>query len=65
MARTNIVLDDQLVNEAFRFSKAASKRELVDQALREFIENHRRKDVRDLRGKIKMAKDYNYKLLRD
>lgn len=49
--RTNIVLDDELVKEAFEHSNAKTKRELVDQALREFVANRRRKDVRELRGK--------------
>jgi predicted nucleic acid-binding protein/Arc/MetJ family transcription regulator len=48
----NIVLDDELVEEAFRHSNAKTKRELVDLALREFVENHKRKDIRELRGKV-------------
>ena len=63
--RTNIVLDDELVKEAFRHSEAKTKRELVDLALREFVENHRRKDIRELRGKISFHPDYDYKKLRE
>ncbi len=63
--RTNIVLDDELVEEAFRHSDAKTKRELVDQALREFVENHRRRDVRELRGKISFHPGYDYKALRE
>jgi Arc/MetJ family transcription regulator len=63
--RTNIVLDDELVEEAFRHSNAKTKRELVDMALREFVENHRRKDVRELRGKISFHPGYDYKKLRE
>ena len=63
--RTNIVLDDELVEEAFRHSNAKTKRELVDMALREFVENHRRKDVRELRGKISFHPGYDYKRLRE
>jgi Arc/MetJ family transcription regulator len=63
--RTNIVLDDELVEEAFRHSDARTKRELVDQALREFVENHRRKDIRELRGKISFHSGYDYKKLRE
>lgn len=36
--RTNIDLDDQLVNEAMRYSKARSKRALVEEALRNFVD---------------------------
>ena len=63
--RTNIVLDDELVQEAFRRSDAKTKRELVDRALREFVENHRRKDIRELRGKISFHPGYDYKKLRE
>lgn len=63
--RTNIVLDDELVEEAFRHSNAKTKRELVDMALREFVDNHRRKDVRELRGKISFHPGYDYKKLRE
>lgn len=35
--RTNIVLDDRLVREAMRLSKAQTKREVVDLALREKV----------------------------
>jgi len=63
--RTNIVLDDDLVEEAIRHAKVRSKRELIDLALREFVEHHRRKDVRELRGKVHIDEDYDYKALRD
>ena len=54
---TNIVLDDELVEEAFRHSDAKTKRELVD--------NHKRKDIRELRGKGLIRPDYDYKALRE
>lgn len=63
--RTNIVLDDELVEEAFRYAGVTTKRELVERALREFVENHRRKDVRELRGKGLIRADYDYKRLRE
>jgi Arc/MetJ family transcription regulator len=58
--RTNIVLNDLLVEEAFIYAGVTTKRELVNVALQEFVENHRRKDMRDLRGKIKISDDYDY-----
>lgn len=63
--RTNIVLDDELVEEAFRHSDAKTKRELVDRALREFVDNHKRKDIRELRGEITFHPGYDYKKLRE
>ncbi len=63
--RTNIVLDDELVEEAFRHSDAKTKKELVDLALREFVEKRKRKDIRDLRGKVLIGPDYDYEALRE
>jgi Arc/MetJ family transcription regulator len=63
--RTNIILDDQLVKEAFHYTDATTKRELVEIALREFIANHKRRDILELQGKIKINKRYNYKKLRE
>lgn len=63
--RTNIVLDDGLVEEAFKHADVKTKRELVDLALREFVANHRRCDIRELRGKILIDPDYDYKALRE
>jgi Arc/MetJ family transcription regulator len=37
----NIVLDEKLVEEAFKVSHAKTKKELVQQALKEFIENRK------------------------
>jgi len=62
--RTNIVLDDNLVKEAMRLSRTKTKKELVNQALREFVQNRKRLNLMDLAGKIEFAKGYNYKALR-
>ena len=35
--RTNIVLNDDLVREAMRYSKARSKRALIEEALQTFV----------------------------
>jgi Arc/MetJ family transcription regulator len=62
--RTNIVLDETLVKEAFRYSTVTTKKDLVHIALQEFVKNRSRKDLRDLRGKVTFRKDYDYKALR-
>lgn len=62
--RTNIVLDDELVATAFRYSGAKTKRELVHLALTEFVERHQRADLRDLKGTGGIDDDYDYKALR-
>ena len=62
--RTNIELDEALVQAAFRYAGVKTKRELVDLALREFVENHQRKDLRELKGRVGIRPDYDYKALR-
>jgi Arc/MetJ family transcription regulator len=63
--RTNIDLDDKLVGEAFKLSGAKTKKELIHQVLREFVENRRRLNLLDLDGKIEFHKGYDHKLLRE
>jgi len=63
--RTNIVLDDSLVKEALKLSRVKTKKEVVNQALKEFVENRKRLNLMDLFGKIDFAKNYNYKALRE
>jgi Arc/MetJ family transcription regulator len=63
--RTNIVLDDNLVNEAFQYAKDIhTKRELVEIALQEFVKNRKLRDIRDLRGKVQFFEGYDYKAMR-
>ncbi|MEA3416843.1 MAG: type II toxin-antitoxin system VapB family antitoxin [Thermodesulfobacteriota bacterium] len=63
--RTNVVLDDHLVKEAFNHSRAKTKKELINQALKEFVDNRGRRDLLDLEGKIEFAEGYDYKSLRE
>ena len=63
--RTNIVMDEDLVEEALRYSGVGTKRELVDLALREFVESRKRRDVRQLRGKVRLRPGYDHKRLRE
>jgi Arc/MetJ family transcription regulator len=63
--RTNIVLDDSLVKEALKLSRVKTKKEVVNQALKEFVENRKRLNLMDLFGKIEFSKNYNYKVLRE
>jgi len=64
--RTNVVLDDKLVEEAFKYSETIStKRELLETALQEYVNVRKRKNIKDLRGKIKFRSDYDYKAMRN
>ena len=63
--RTNVVLDDKLVDEAFRYSETIStKRELLETALQEYVNVRKRNNIKDLRGKIAFRSDYDYKAMR-
>ena len=62
--RTNIVLDDKLVAEAQALSQIKTKRELIDAALREFVEHRKRLDIRELKGALLLDENYNYKEIR-
>ncbi len=63
--RTNIVLDDNLVNEAFKYSSVKTKKELIYIALKEFVEKKRRLNLMDLEGKIEFEAGYNHKRMRE
>ncbi len=63
--RTNIVLDDKLVQEAFRYSSnIKTKRELIEVALKEYVSSRKVKDLRELRGKIQFDENYDHKKMR-
>ena len=63
--RTNIVLDDRLVQEAFRLTDARTKRELIQLALEELIRVRRKRNLADLAGMIQLRDDYDHKAMRD
>ncbi len=63
--RTNIDLDDALVEEAFRLTNVRTKKELVHLALQELIRSKKKKNLLDLAGQIQFSDDYDYKALRE
>ncbi|HVI99162.1 MAG TPA: type II toxin-antitoxin system VapB family antitoxin [Sphingomonas sp.] len=48
--RTNIVIDDDLMRQALHVSRARTKREVVEMALRRFVQLEQQKLLRQLRG---------------
>ena len=53
MGRTNIELDDDLVEQAMDLTGARTKREVVDIALRRLVDKGSLyRSIRDLRGKL-------------
>ncbi|MCU0578977.1 MAG: type II toxin-antitoxin system VapB family antitoxin [Desulfobacterota bacterium] len=62
--RTNIVIDDALVQEALAVSGARTKKDLIHEALREYIRLKKRKDLTELAGRISFYPGYDHKALR-
>ncbi len=62
--RTNIVLDDDLLEQAFSLTGIKTKKELIFQALKEFVEHRQRLNIGDLKGAGGIDSDYDYKSLR-
>lgn len=50
--RTNIDIDDKLMADALRLTGIATKREVVELALRTLLRMHHQKELRSLRGKL-------------
>ena len=55
--RTNIELDDALLDEARRILGTSTKRETVDAALREVVARERRLELLALRGSVRWEGD--------
>lgn len=55
--RTNIVIDDKLMEEALKVTGARTKREVVEQALRSLIQLKSQEELRGYRGKLEWRDD--------
>ena len=55
--RTNIVIDDELMDEALRHSGAPTKKAAVEEGLRLLIQTRRQAGLRRLRGKVRWEGD--------
>ncbi len=62
--RTNIDINEKLLEEAFSVSQVRSKKDLIHEALREYIRLKKRKDLTELAGTIEFHEGYNHKELR-
>ena len=52
MGRTNIVLDDELLEKCYRLTGIKTRRKLVDYALRELVRLEEQKKLTKLKGNI-------------
>lgn len=52
MSRTNIELDEKLVEEALKLSRLKTKKAVVHYALQELVRKKKRKRLLELEGKV-------------
>ena len=55
--RTNIVIDDDLMEEAMKVSRIKTKKEAVREGLKLLIQRKKQEHIRDLRGKLEWKGD--------
>lgn len=61
---TNLAIDDKLLERALRVGKHRTKRETVNDALREYVQRRKRLDALKLFGTIDFDPRYDYKKAR-
>jgi Arc/MetJ family transcription regulator len=62
--RTAVNISEELITRAIQISGLKTEQEVIETAISEFIAKRTRKDLSELKGKIKFAPDYDYKALR-
>ena len=62
--RTNIDINNEIMEKALLVSGLRTKREVVERALIEYIATNSRKNILELKGKIKFSDGYDYKATR-
>ena len=62
---SNLAIDDKLLVLAQNVGGIKTKKDTVNQALKEFVQRRQQEDIIDLFGEIEYDEDYDYKKLRD
>lgn len=57
----NLQIDEALIQEALALSNQHNERDVVEQALREYVQRRQQMKILDLFGTIDYDDDYNYK----
>jgi Arc/MetJ family transcription regulator len=57
MGRTNVVLDDELVQECQKLTGIVTRRALIDYALHEVLRRGRQRRLLELKGSVKWEGD--------
>jgi len=61
---TNLAIDDRLLEEALKLGGHPTKKETVNEALREYIRRRKQKEIVRLFGKVSWDPRYDYKKAR-
>ncbi len=59
--RTNIVVDDTIMEEALKLSGVKTKKSVVDKALKLLVQVKRQEAIRELKGKLPGRRKYSIK----
>ncbi|MBD2777431.1 type II toxin-antitoxin system VapB family antitoxin [Iningainema tapete] len=57
----NIQIDEALIQEALAFGNQQTERDVVEVALREYVQRRKQLKVLELFGTVDYDEDYNYK----
>jgi Arc/MetJ family transcription regulator len=57
--RTNIVLDENLINRARQLTGLSTKRAVIEEALRLLVNMYEQEQIRKLRGRLQWEGDLN------
>ena len=55
--RTNIVIDEELMNDALKATGLKTEKEVVELGLKTLVKLYRQKQIKELRGKLKWDGD--------
>ncbi len=58
---TNLSIDTELLNEALIISGLPTKKDTVNQALMEFVQRRKQREITSLFGSLPQDADYDYK----
>lgn len=61
---TNLALNEELLEKALEVGQLGTKKDTVNEALREFIDRRQQKRILNLFGEIEWDDKYNYKRAR-
>ncbi len=58
---TNLSIDPELLEEALKIGDFSTKKDTVNQALKEFIQKRKQQEIIELFGNFLCDEDYDYK----